>query len=342
MSQNMKGIENPVNDTILFSHFFPKLQEEIYEIDDLINILGSLTYDEKITFNYNKNIADQHKILRRTEIFNIIISVCDWLVENETESEKNNKIKDIIGSVLYNVICNSEKISDLKILNNKIKKKYSDKYLDSKGNLLGRVWIADTFIEKKINERDIWFEHDVPDKSFKWKKYSMIKLTKIMRIPYANLDCLRKYSWNNYIIDNLFIILLTKSIFKSAFGDDFYYLGYEDKIEADSRTLREFDGVIEFEFVKERPETYFLRTCTSHMNPQDTIECVKSDLEDIGKTNAIIFTPDFYTPEALRLEKYYTTKNYNMKLFYYFDFLQFLRIRNFININKYISYKVRI
>jgi len=290
---------------------------------------------------------DLIKEYMRKDFLKSFIVMCDLACQNiETKEEK---IRDIIGYVIGNILFETTDIEKLNDILKDLKENHGEeleRWIKDRRD--GKVWILDTFIERTIEDvlsQKLKEDHVEVLPKDKWpityEEAAKYDFALFSGVSLPEVESMLAYGISRTYLHNILYGFIMLRLLIDAFGEDLYitWLGDEALFTGYSGVNHFFDAIIVLE-EKDRENPWLLKCISTYYNPSDAIESIETKLDDIGMKKSILFVPMYPSQNALRHSLYtYTRKRHEIIILYLHDLYRMVEKEN-SEIKGYLTRKV--
>jgi hypothetical protein len=314
-----------------FENWFENLGA-IEELKDRINAA---------TGDYQKGLIKES---REKDFLRTFIVMCELACQNicAKNTEKDgltNSVRDVIGSVIGDIIFETTDIKKLnEILQNFEKEEtYKDKFPQwIKDRRNGKVWILDTFVDhtikrvvSKLKEEEI---EEIPEEwRMTYGENAKYDFALFSGVSLAEVESMLAYGISRTYLHNILYGFIMLRLLIDALKDDLYitWLGDEELFTGYSGVNHFFDGIIILE-EEDKKNPWLLKCISTYYNPSDAIESIETKLADIGVKKCIIFLPTYPSQNAMRhsLYTYAYKKHEKIIILYLHDLYRLVEMNN--------------
>ena len=332
-----------------FENWFEKLDER-EELKDRI---------KAATGDYQRELIKES---RKKDFLRTFIVMCKLACQNiyTEDTEKKgltNFVRDVIGSVIGDIICETTEITKLNKILKFLEKKYEDEDKDKDENVFtewikdrrnGKVWILDTFVDRtiinvlqKLEGDDI---EEIPKEEWgmTYGENAKYDFALFSGVSLAEVESMLAYGISRTYLHNILYGFIMLRLLIDALKDDLYitWLGDEELFTGYSGVNHFFDGIIILE-EEDKKNPWLLKCISTYYNPSDAIESIETKLADIGVKKCILFVPTYPSQNAMRHSLYtYAYKKHEKIIILYLHDLYRLVEMNDNEIKGYLMRKV--
>lgn len=281
------------------------------------------------------------KKYRKLDFMNTFIIICKISYQYINNFETKSKlVRNIIGSVLGNLIYETSNIQDMReILKDLNEKNYNELIMWINDRRKGSVWINGTWIADMANHilennDEMGLIEGTPEAwKLSYRDYAKYEFALGSGSSFNDVESLIARGVSRTTLCNMLYGFIMVRLLIDAFmndkNDQLYLNWYEDRdlFEGSSRATRFFDGVILLDD-KDMNDPWLLKCISIVHNPLDAIESIDSKLDDIGMNKCILFIPMFPSMNALRYSVYvYAEKRRKIIILYLQDLYRMIKMR---------------
>ena len=291
---------------------------------------------------------------REKDFLRTFIVMCELACQNicaeHTEKEGlTNSVRDVIGSVIGDIIFETTDIKKLNEILQNFEKEETYKYKFTqwiKDRRSGKVWIFDTFVDRtiekvlsqKLKEEEI---EEIPEEwRMTYGENAKYNFALFSGVSLAEVESMLAYGISRTYLHNILYGFIMLRILIDALKDDLYitWLGDEELFAGYSGVNHFFDGIIILE-EEDKKNPWLLKCISTYYNPSDAIESIETKLADIGVKKCIIFLPTYPSQNAMRhsLYTYAYKKHEKIIILYLHDLYRLVEMNN----NEIKSYLMR-
>lgn len=334
------------NETLIFNKLNKwsvdlKILEQDLETDSKLAELGSSKYFLKF--------------YRKRDFLKVFVTICFLASKNiEDRNSRLFYIKDIIGSVIGDIIYETENIAKLRVILKSIDRLQLRMWI--KDRKAGRIWLIDTDIDKNIeiitdnlfrmecNEDNDCNNIKLSEKlELSLIDYAKYELALFSGVSFSEVESMIARGLSNTYLSNIFYGQILFNILMDALGDDLYVSLFGDEKlfrGKESGINYFFDGLAIFEDNDQR-NPWLVKCISTYFNPFDAIESIDSKMDDIGVKKCTLFLPMYPSRKALRYFVYAFAKKQHMILtFYLYELYEIIRIKSDKDIKDYFRGKI--
>ena len=299
---------------------------------------------------------------RKKDFLRTFIVMCELACQNicaeDTErDELTNSVRDVIGSVIGDIIFETTEITKLNKILKFSEKTYKDKDEANDENVFtewikdrrnGQVWILDTYVDQTIEKvlSQKLKEEEIEEIPKEWRmtygenaKYDFALFS---GVSLAEVESMLAYGISRTYLHNILYGFIMFRLLMDGLKDDLYitWLGDENLFTGYSGVNHFFDGIIILED-EDKKNPWLLKCISTYYNPSDAVESIETELADIGVKKCIIFLPTYPSQNAMRHSLYaYAYKKHEKIIILYLHDLYRLVEMNDNEIKGYLMRKV--
>nr|AAU84270.1 hypothetical protein GZ9C4_26 [uncultured archaeon GZfos9C4] len=326
----------PIHDAIIYKKFEEwsgeRQKRELMELKNRIERAEEPAYKKELQKEY-----------RKRDFLRIFIVMCELARENfeegKDEETLTDYVMDVIGSVIGDIMLETNNIQSLNEILRDLEKEESHpvefkRCVDDRRE--GRVWVQDhksvnETIERVLAGRGLKGEkmEEVPERwEMTFGDYAKYDFSMFAGVSLTEVESMLARGISRTFLHNILYGLIMRRILMDALGDDLYLTWYGDEVlfTGYSGVSHFFDGVITLEEAdKEHP--WLLKCISTYCNPLNAIESVDAKLGDIGVKRCILFVPMYPSENALRYSVYtYTEKKDEIIMLYLHDLYEMIEM----------------
>ena len=196
----------------------------------------------------------------------------------------------------------------------------------------GKVWILDTFIDRRIknlltkNHEEKPIEdrviEEIPDEwRMTYGENAKSDFALFSGVSLSEVESMLACGISRTYLHNILYGSIMLRILMDALKDDLYltWLGDEDLFTGYSGVNHFFDGIIILE-ENDRENPWLLKCISTYCNLSDAIESIDAKLGDIGIKKCILFVPAYTSQNALRHSIFtYSKRKHRITMLYMHD-----------------------
>ena len=326
--------------------------EDLGAIEELKDRIKAATGD------YQRQLIKESrkKDFLRTFIVMSELACQNIYIEDTEKDGLTNFVRDVIGSVIGDIICETTEIPKLNKILKFLEKTYKDKDKAKDENVFtewikdrrnGKVWILDTFVDQTIGKvlsqklKGEYIEEIPKEWRMTYGENAKYDFALFSGVSLAEVESMLAYGISRTYLHNILYGFIMLRILIDALKDDLYitWLGDEELFTGYSGVNHFFDGIIILE--KEDSENPWLLKCISTCyNPSDAIESIDAKLDDIGMKKCILFVPTYPSQNAMQHSLYtYAYKKHEIIILYLHDLYRLVE-KNDNEVKGYLKRKV--